>query len=399
MRRFNVIMESPNPPGANQLWVDRGKLKYFTQGHWASVLGSDRAPAPEISDNDTWIIDGFDTGKPTRGTTGGFGEPTANVVTIEPEEDAQIEISSSGPDSAKIFDFLFKIPRGKDGKDGSSIYKSLLSSKEMLAAPSWEDINGKKLSELEGKTISEILDMILFTTLYPEFVGPSATIRCSMGSSGSKYEVGTSAPSENQFNYTFSKGSITITYPDGTRDTSQGGRSGDVTGVNYTADNSDNFPVNVSWGQHTYKVIVSYAQGPQPKDSKGNNYNTPLPAGSVSASWTLYGGYYYYAGIGALNQSTMKKSILSSDSSSNSLDIQFNAETKTDRWTWWIPNQKRAIKIEYYDTGNNTFVDDKMSTNWQVTTTSIGGVSYSKITNNNPTTRGQMRLRLTLTNA
>lgn len=391
-------MESSNPPGVNQLWVDRGKLKYYTQGHWASVLGSYSVLTPGISDNDTWIIDGVDTGKPTRGTTGGFGEPIASVITVGPEEDAEVEISSSGPDSAKIFEFLFRIPKGKDG-ESTSVYKSLIPNKEIVAAPSWKDINGKKLSELEGKEISEILDMILFTTLYPEIVGPSATIRCSAGSSGSKYEVGTSAPSENQFSYTFNKGSITITYPDGTKDTSQGGRSGDATGANYTADNSENFPVNVSYGQHTYKVVVSYAQGPQPKDSKGNNYSSPLPAGSVSASWTLYGGYYYYAGNGVLNQSTMKKSILSSDNGSNSLDIQFDAEAKTERWTWWIPNQKKATKIEYYDTESNTFVDDKMSTNWQVTTTSIGGVNYSKITNNNRITRGQMRLRLTLTNA
>lgn len=280
-------------------------------------------------------------------------------------------------------------------------YNSSITNKEIIAAPSWNDINGKKLSDLEGKPLSEIFDMILFTTLYPSFIPPSATIYAGgWGASGQKYEVGIAAPQSSAFTTTLNRGSIVITYPDGTQDTSQGYRAGEATGApTYTVNGGSTFPANIGYGLSTYKGTVNYAQGNQPKDNKGNNYGSPLPAGSVSASWTLYGGYYYYAGNGVLNQSTMKKSILSSDNGSNSLDIQFDAETKTERWTWWIPNQKKATKIEYYDTGNNTFVDDKMSTNWQVTTTSIGGVSYSKITNNNPTTRGQMRLRLTLTNA
>lgn len=32
MRRFNTIIESANPPGINQLWIDKKKLRYFTEG-------------------------------------------------------------------------------------------------------------------------------------------------------------------------------------------------------------------------------------------------------------------------------------------------------------------------------------------------------------------------------
>lgn len=73
MRRFNTIIESANPPGINQLWIDKKKLRYFTEGKW-HLLGDGGSNPPEISDHDTWIIDGVDTGKPTRGEEGSKGD-------------------------------------------------------------------------------------------------------------------------------------------------------------------------------------------------------------------------------------------------------------------------------------------------------------------------------------
>lgn len=73
MRRFNTIIESANPPGINQLWIDKKKLRYFTEGKW-HLLGGGESNPPEISDHDTWIIDGVDTGKPTRGKEGSKGD-------------------------------------------------------------------------------------------------------------------------------------------------------------------------------------------------------------------------------------------------------------------------------------------------------------------------------------
>lgn len=72
MRRFNTIIESANPPGINQLWIDKKKLRYFTEGKW-HLLGDGGSNPPEISDHDTWVIDGEDTGKPTRGDKGDNG--------------------------------------------------------------------------------------------------------------------------------------------------------------------------------------------------------------------------------------------------------------------------------------------------------------------------------------
>lgn len=75
MRRFNTIIESANPPGINQLWIDKKKLRYFAEGKWQLLTGGGGGSSepPEISNHDTWIIDGVDTGKPSRGAKGDNG--------------------------------------------------------------------------------------------------------------------------------------------------------------------------------------------------------------------------------------------------------------------------------------------------------------------------------------
>ena len=76
MRRFNTIIESANPPGINQLWIDKKKLRYFAEGKWQLLTGGGGGSSepPEISNHDTWIIDGVDTGRPSRGEKGAKGD-------------------------------------------------------------------------------------------------------------------------------------------------------------------------------------------------------------------------------------------------------------------------------------------------------------------------------------
>lgn len=276
---------------------------------------------------------------------------------------------------------------------GDAAYESAFQSKSMKAAPSWNDINGKTLAELEGKSFSQLFDMILFTTVNPSFTNPSVTINSTWGTTNRSVEVGTAGPAQSTFSYNFNKGSIVIVYPDGTRDTSQGGRSGNEISHQYTP---ATFPSTIPWGTTTYTIKVNYAQGPQPKDSKGNNYDSPLAAGSVSANYTVKGGYYYYAGLGTLNQASMKKTILTSDV--NYAENTFDGEV-SDRWTWWIPAKKIATKMEFFDTGSNTYKDDNLSSNWNSESVTINGINYTKLTNKNTTKRGSIKLKVTLTNA
>lgn len=191
MRRFNTIIESANPPGINQLWIDKGKLRYFSAGSWRLIAGgggSGGGSTIEIGINGNWFIDGVDTGKPSRGEAGpkgedgkngingtngtngvtphigdnkhwfidnidtgilaegingkdgtdgndglngkdgidgtdgisaGFGEPVATAESVSNNAPAEVTIEATGPDTAKVFTFHFKIPKGKDGSGGS----------------------------------------------------------------------------------------------------------------------------------------------------------------------------------------------------------------------------------------------------------------------------------------
>jgi hypothetical protein len=64
-------------------------------------------------------------------------------------------------------------------------------------------------------------------------------------------------------------------------------------------------PTTVTLGNTTYTYKAAYLQGPQPKDNKGNNYSTPLAAGSVNSSAiTLNGTYPWYASTSTASSGT-----------------------------------------------------------------------------------------------
>lgn len=50
------------------------------------------------------------------GTSAGFGTPTASATPLVSGEQPTVNISASGPNTAKVFDFQFGIPAGADGK-------------------------------------------------------------------------------------------------------------------------------------------------------------------------------------------------------------------------------------------------------------------------------------------
>lgn len=52
----------------------------------------------------------------TPGTSAGFGTPTASATPLTSGEQPTVNISASGPNTAKVFDFQFGIPAGADGK-------------------------------------------------------------------------------------------------------------------------------------------------------------------------------------------------------------------------------------------------------------------------------------------
>lgn len=132
----------------------------------------------------------------------------------------------------------------------------------------------------EGTSLETIFRNLLNPVAYPTLTNPSV----SLAGSGSKL-LETGATLAVTLTATFSRGSINPAY--GT----SGYRSGAVQGytLNSGTEQSENtWAETVSANNRTFKCSARYAAGEQPKDSVGNNYSTPLPAGSVESGTVTY---------------------------------------------------------------------------------------------------------------
>lgn len=131
----------------------------------------------------------------------------------------------------------------------------------------------------EGTSLEKLFRDMLNPVAYPTLTNPSATLSAT----GAKLlEVG--ATLNTTFTLAFSRGSINPAY--GT----SGYRSGEATSYTFDGETkaSNQFPRVITEAKTSYQGSVSYAQGEQPKDSTGANYNSPLPAGSVNSTVVNY---------------------------------------------------------------------------------------------------------------
>ncbi len=153
---------------------------------------------------------------------------------------------------------------------------------------------GTTVAQLTGKTISEVLDTLIFPTIQPTITNPSTAISLKSGVSNIK-EVGSDGYTTADFNTTFNRGTIKI------GNNVQNQRAGEKsTDVIYAGSEANGIPNKVTAGTTNFYYKVNYAAGPTPLDSKGNpaaSY-TALPAGSViSAALPTYGVYPFFANV------------------------------------------------------------------------------------------------------
>lgn len=155
---------------------------------------------------------------------------------------------------------------------------------------------GTKVSDLSGKmTYNQLFDGILFPTVYPTYTDPSAGL--SFKNYSSPREVGSIGPTlKNNFNISFSRGAIKI------NNVFQDYRVGELDEENsfiYVGNASNTtIPTTVTEGNTFFYYRATYGVGPQPKDNKGNNYESPAPAGKKdSYALTLTGTYYAFVGF------------------------------------------------------------------------------------------------------
>ena len=133
----------------------------------------------------------------------------------------------------------------------------------------------------QGTELETILRDVLSPVLYPTLTNPSASL--SKSPSTTLLEKG--ATLAVTFVVGLNRGSINPAY------TTSGYRSGPANGYGLNGSEkqvSNTFSETVTESNNTFYGTAYYDQGEQPKDSAGQNYSSPLPAGSVNSGVTTY---------------------------------------------------------------------------------------------------------------
>lgn len=217
---------------------------------------------------------------------------------------------------------------------GSGKYTSAIEDKNLAMPNAVGGIaKGTKVSALEGQTYDYMWDELLFPTINPTFTAPTASI--SLKNYTSPQEVGADGPTTSNFNTSFNKGVITL---NGVKQSDRSGNLDTSSSFIYVDRQESNttLPATVALGNTIYNYKAAYARGPQPKDNKGNNYSTPLPAGSVASSAvTVNGTYPIYASTSAANSGNpvVKQTLIAWDASTGAMMFPANSGTDMTKWT------------------------------------------------------------------
>lgn len=277
---------------------------------------------------------------------------------------------------------------------------------------------GTKVSDLEGSTISQMFDNLLFPEVQPTIQAPSATIYFKdTFSSNGVYEVGTTAPIAANFNTSFNRGTCTVV---GQADKNRAGNldSGNSF-IYYGGDTStETLPAKVTLGTMQYNYHAAYAQGDTLVTSKGNKASVtpnPLPAGSVNSSnLTIFGTYPYYCNGQSASSSSGDSNFPTSATPDTKLPLykwtntlvgaKFASEAATGtRMQFMYSNRKKVTKVEFYNSISGkweTFDTSNYNAKSDIKTYSVQGTNetYNILTTTGPLS-GSVQYRFTMTNA
>ena len=216
---------------------------------------------------------------------------------------------------------------------------------------------------------------MLNPTENPTFVPPSAALSTT---GGTLLESGASV--SKTFTVTFNRGSINPAY--GT----SGKRAGEATGYSLnggTEQQSNTFTETVNASNKTFQASVSYSEGPQPKNSAGQNYSTPLPAGVVNSN-TITFEFVNAIWSNAANNSTIAKEALISKGAKTKT-FEFAPQTVSSPECFDVPSDFNITKIEVLNTLSNKWEDCASEFTQSTTThTNAGGetVQYKRYQDN-----------------
>lgn len=253
----------------------------------------------------------------------------------------------------------------------------------------------------EGMTMTEFVEAIAVNTFYPDLIGPSF----SLDRSGSQLRIiGSSTTFTLTFN--FNPGEIRGKLVNGVWDPNeeQNPRAGQATGYEIdgveTENNSLQVTKTVQQGINAFVAKVTYEDGPQPKDSVNNNYQSPLSGGtSPERSASFEGIYPLFATVDQISQENQLPNY--SMLNANNIEIQLAGESGGNKQSFSIPdawlNNRALDKVEYFnpvsgqfDTANKITDFDASSATKTIESQTIG---YTKYTHNGGN-RGSILIRL-----
>lgn len=277
---------------------------------------------------------------------------------------------------------------------------------------------GTKVSDLEGSTISQMFDSLLFPEVQPTIQAPSATIHFKdTFSSNGVYEVGTTAPIAANFDTSFNRGTCTVV---GQANKNRAGNLDSGNSFIYYGGNTSTkaLPAKVTLGTMQYNYHAAYAQGDTLITSKGNKASVtpnPLLAGSVdSSNLTIFGTYPYYCNGQSASSSSGDSNFPTSATPDTKLPLykwtdtlvgaKFASEAATGtRMQFIYSNRKKVTKVEFYNSISGkweTFGTSNYNAKSGIKTYSVQGTNetYNILTTTGPLS-GSVQYRFTITNA
>ena len=159
------------------------------------------------------------------------------------------------------------------------------------------DLGGIKKTDIisSGTTLQSFIESILSKTFYPTLIDPSATLADDIPST---VEIGTTGIT---LSANFNRGSINgnVVNDVWMESSSQGFRAGEATQYTFSGTYIDTTVQTTSGlelstevieaGVNTFNVLINYNEGQQPKDSEGEDFGSPFPAGTISKSMSVNG--------------------------------------------------------------------------------------------------------------
>ena len=252
-----------------------------------------------------------------------------------------------------------------------------------------------------GTSFTDYIKLIHQKVFNPTFVNPSFSLDKSVNS----LQV---INNNITFNLTFSfdRGQIRGNIVGGiwNPNTFQDSRAGVAT--EYTIDSTTQsgsvlqVTKNITIGNNVYSASVEYAEGPQPLDSLGEDFSSPLASGtSANVTTTIEGVFPIFATTSSISVST-EQSLLSMISSNN---IQKNlvAESGGNKQYFDIPNawlnNRSLTTVQFFNTVSDAFDSSNQLNSFteSATTHIIEGetIDYTRFTNNGPD-RGEIKIKL-----